>query len=189
MAAVMAVAALTANAQAWIGGGIGFDTNKTSFDGDKLNSNTTFEFAPELGYNLSENTAVAIKLGYAHADEATYNFGGKSVSGNANAFSIKPYFRYSFVQAGNFSAFIDLGLSYSTIHVSGVENNLNEFGVGIQPGIAYSISEKVGLVAHLGNLGYTNTSYKVPVVDKNINNDAFQCKLFNGVSFGAYYNF
>ena len=58
MIAAMMVAAVSANAQAYVGGGIGFQTTS---QGD--NTNTVIKIMPEIGYNLSENWAVGIALG------------------------------------------------------------------------------------------------------------------------------
>lgn len=189
MIAVMAVAAISANAQVWIGGNIGVQTNKTSFDGNKLSSNTSFEIAPEIGYNLSDKWAVALELAYSHTGNGEINFAGESVKGYLNSFSVKPYARYAYVKSGNFSAFVDGGINYTTSHVSGFSNNLNSFGVFFAPGFSYAVSNKVSLVAHLGDLSYDYTYVKVPGTDKKATNNAFNFQLFNGVSFGAYYNF
>lgn len=50
MIAVMAVAALAANAQTWVGGTIGLNTEKTQFESTDLSSGTSFQIAPEIGY-------------------------------------------------------------------------------------------------------------------------------------------
>lgn len=186
MIAVMAVAAISANAQMWVGGNLGFNTEKTKFEDTELSSGTSFEIAPEVGYNLNEKWAVAIALGYGHYDAGTVTFAGKEVSGIINTFSIKPYVRYTFVKAGNFSAFCDGVLDYSTTHVNGVENNRNSWGLAVTPGIAYAISPKVSLVAHVGEIGYDHTWFDAGVGD--VTNNKFGINLTNAISFGAYVN-
>ena len=57
--ALVAMMTMTANAQVYVGGGIGFQTS--SNDG---NSETTIKILPEIGYNLDENWAVGIAVGY-----------------------------------------------------------------------------------------------------------------------------
>ena len=201
--AAVAVAA-TMNAQVWVGGEIGFNADKTTVKNNGTSSSystNNFTIAPEIGYNLSEKWAVAMKIGFTHSEdngavaamvqeaapELTIN--GKLMS---NSFSINPYVRYIFVKAGNFSAFVDGGISYATIHVnnlSSVMNNINSFGVAINPGISYAVSEKVGLVAHIGDLSYNAMWTKAKNVDVKVNNDKFNVSLWNSISFGAYYNF
>ena len=201
MMAVMAVAALSANAQVWVGGEVGFNTTKNTVkiagvSSDKTTNN--FVLAPEVGYNLNEKWAVAIKLGFGHSDnnaEITelindnYDLGLKSTA--TNAFSINPYARYTFVKAGNFSVFADGGVGYTSIHVNGTSdylNNINQFRVGINPGVAYAISPKVSLVAHVGDLSYQNTWCKAKNVDVKVSQGKFNIGLWNSISFGAYVN-
>ena len=177
--AAVAVAA-TMNAQVWVGGEIGFTGNHTNGSDD---TDKTFTIAPEIGYNLDDNFSVAVKLGYAYASTLTIdNLGAVS---NVNTYSINPYARYTFVKAGNFSAFVDGGVNYSTIHVQGAEKNINQFGASIVPGIAYAVSDKVTLVSHLGKGLYWNHSW----LEDSYRNNSYGLNLFNGISFGAYYNF
>ena len=60
MMAVMAVAALSANAQVWLGGSFALDFSKNT----AKENMTSFEIAPEVGYNLSDKWAVAMALGF-----------------------------------------------------------------------------------------------------------------------------
>lgn len=187
MIAVMAVAALTANAQMWVGGNIGLHTEKTKYESTELSSGTNFEIAPEVGYNLNEKWAVAMALSYGHYSNMSVSFAGQSVSGTANTFSIKPYARYTFVKAGNFSVFCDGFLDYATTHINGVDNNLNSCGVGITPGISYAISPNVSLIAHVGEMSYAHTW--VDVDNGTLKNNAFNIGVTNAISFGANVNF
>ena len=166
--------AATMNAQTWAGGELGF-TGK-HINGAE-NSNTTFSIKPEIGYNLDDNLAVAVALGYTHTNPAS--------GSNSNAFSINPYLRYTFVKAGNFSAFFDGGLDYTTTHTQGADKNSNSFGVSVVPGLAYAVSDKVTLVSHLGD-GLYFKHYWYEGVSRS---SSYGLNLFNAISFGAYYNF
>ncbi len=199
--AALAVAA-TMNAQVWVGGEVGFNSDKTTIKTNGQSQSVTtnnFTLAPEIGYNLSDKWAVAIKLGFSHnedngAAKALIEGAGFPVAGKlmSNSFTINPYARYTFVKAGNFSAFVDGGISYGTTHVnnmSNVMNNINSFGVGINPGVTYAVSPKVSLVAHIGDLSYNAMWTKAKNVDIKANNGKFNISLWNSISFGAYYNF
>jgi hypothetical protein len=181
--AAVAVAA-TMNAQVWVGG-------ELTLSGDHTNGSETttktFEIAPEIGYNLSDNFAVALKLGYGHASNFDVDVPGVGTMSfkNVNSFIINPYARYTFCKAGNFSAFVDGGLNYTTAHAQGAENNMNKFGVAVVPGIAYAVSEKVGLVAHFGKGLYWEHSW----LKDMYRNNSYGFNLTNSISFGAYYNF
>ena len=201
--AVMAVSALSANAQWWAGGEIGFNTttNTQKINGVKTDATSNnFTIAPEVGYNLNDNWAVALKIGYAHNENNTEI--ADLIESNSvlilpskvatNAFSINPYVRYTFVKAGNFSAFVDGGVGYSSIHVNGMSdiiNNVNQFNVGINPGVAYAVSPKVSLVAHVGDLSYQNMWCKAKNVDVKVSEGKFNISLWNSISLGAYYSF
>jgi len=199
--AAVAVAA-TMNAQVWVGGQIGFNADKTTVKTNGVSTDVTtnnFTIAPEIGYNLSEKWAVAMKIGFAHNEDngvikSIIENAGFPVNGKAmtNAFSINPYVRYTFFKAGNFSAFVDGGISYSTVHInnmSKVMNNINSFGVAINPGISYAVSEKVGLVAHLGDLSFNTSWTKAKNADIKVTDNKFNVSFWNAISFGAYYNF
>ena len=58
--AALAVASLTANAQAWLGGSFNFNWEKGKWDGAK--ATTSWKIAPEIGYNINENWAIAGKI-------------------------------------------------------------------------------------------------------------------------------
>ena len=202
MTLAAAVIAVSANAQIWVGGEVGFTTDKTTVkqNGISVDEKTNnFTLTPEVGYNLSENWAIAIRLGFAHNEDngavkamiesAGYPTGAKVMT---NSFAVNPYVRYTFLKAGNFTAFADGGLGYGFIHVSSLSkdiNNINSFGIGINPGITYAVSPKVGLVAHIGDLSYNYWSCKAKNVDAKVNKGTFNIGVWNAISFGAYYNF
>ena len=80
---------------------------------------------------------------------------------------------------------VDGGIAFSTAHLNGFENNINSFGVGFAPGIAYSVSNKVTLVSHLGDGLYFNHTWRKDDYHKN----SYGFKFANAISFGAYYSF
>lgn len=196
----MAAAAVSANAQWWIGGELGINTTSGSTKNTQTvagttqettiddNTNVYFEISPEVGYNLSDKWAVALALSFSHSDAL-----------KTNAFSVKPYVRYTFLKAGNFSAFCDGGVAYKTSHIRNDKANTNTIAVGLNPGVTYAVSPKVTLVAHLGDLSY-QTSWKKydesgttagiawSSESKRTTNN-FNFGLWNAISFGAYYNF
>ncbi len=182
--AAVAVAA-TMNAQVWVGGELGFTNDHTCATGV---STKAFFVKPEIGYNLQDNLAVAVALGY--------QYNGTTGSTHINTWSINPYVRYSFVKVGNFSAFLDGGLNYSTSHTKGYKKNTNAFGVFVNPGIAYNVSDKVTLAAHLGRGLYFNHSWNASFdgdsnypAQASSHSNHWGLELLNGISFSAYYNF
>lgn len=180
--AFVAMLAMTANAQVFVGGEMGLSTNKTTVDGDKLSSGTTFTLAPMIGYELDNEWAVAVRLGYGYDSNSTYTFGDVKLTGTTNTFTINPFVRYKFVRKGNFFAYIDGGVKFSSVHNNGVDDNLNQFRVGLNPGIGYKIAKNVSLTASLGDLSYAYTWRD------EVKNNAFNLSLTDNVSFGVQFD-
>ena len=193
LAALVAVASLSANAQVWVGGEVGFSAGKTTNNGTKFGSGADFNLIPEIGYTLNDKFDIAVAIGIAHN-----NGNGKAYAGsegydaygmvlddvNRNAFTLNPYVRYKFANAGDFTFFVDGGFSYTMIHYSGNDDNANQWGLGFKPGIAYNISDKVSLVAHIGRLDYN--FFK----QGDIKNNEFNMGVSgNNLTFGAYVSF
>ncbi len=167
--------AATMNAQVYVGGGIGFTT--ASNDGDK---NTTIKLMPEIGYNLSEDVAVGIAFGYGQ-NEVKIN----GVSTKNKAFEINPYVRYSFLKLDKVNVFVDGVVAYA--HNDNAGTKVNSFGVGVKPGVAVNLNDKLSFVSHFGFLGYQNSKEDV---DGAKATNTFGLDLDgSALSFGLYYNF
>ena len=175
--AAVAVAA-TMNAQVYLGGGVGFQTS--SYDG---NSETYFTILPEIGYNLDENWAVGITLGYGEA-KTKVKEGGFTVSEKVKSFEIAPYARYTFAKFDKVNLFVDGTVGYKHEDFAGTKTNT--FAVGLKPGVAVNLNEKISFVAHVGFLGYENE--KVKDADKSLNTFGVGLDGSN-LSFGVYSHF
>lgn len=171
MIAAIAMASVTANAQVWVGGALGFnvENNKTTDV-----STTTFSVIPEIGYNFDENWAAAVDFGFT--SESTDVNGSKAKT----SFSVSPFVRYTYAKAGNVSFYLDGGFGITSYNNDGG----SVFNVGVRPGIAVAASEKISFAASLGWIGYTNYDKKAGNKDKfglNVSGEALK--------FGVYYNF
>ena len=182
LAAFVAVASLTASAQIWVGGEVGFNAFKTTEHGATLNKSNKFTVAPEVGYKLNDKLDVAVLIGYCHAkNNELFNFDLNFENGNG--FEIAPYLRYTFAKAGNFSFFADGGFGYALLHEHGDSKSINAWEITVKPGISYALSEKVSLVAHVGAAGYyfvKHDARKVNGWEAGVNG--------NNISFGCYVN-
>lgn len=146
-AVLLAAFAMTANAQIYVGGQLGFSNSSVNPDieGAKSISGTSFKILPEVGYKLNDQWAVGIQVGYSQGYSAFGTFdvndlrslaktAGSAVfdvlsSSDAfevklNAFRVAPYARYTFLKAGNFDFFVEGGIAYTNIKAK----NLNRFG-------------------------------------------------------------
>lgn len=174
--AALAVASLTANAQAWIGGSVGFDWEKGKWDDAKAES--SWEVAPEIGYNLDETWAVAIKLGVG--GESYYTGTGRyQEEVSYTTFIINPYARYKFANIDKLTFFLDGGLAYK----SHGKDRGNSFGIGIKPGLAYKVADGISLEAKFGGFGWTTYS------EEGGNKDKFGIGVdTEALSFGVFFD-
>lgn len=170
---LVAVMGLTASAQIYVGGEVGFWRNT---DANKTN----FKIIPEIGYVLSDKWAIGTTIGYDY----TYNKGVKD-----NAVEVAPYARYTAVKFGAVSIFLDGGFGFSTHKYSGDgidSDSYNAWYVGIRPGVDVKLSKNIDFVAHCGFLGYRDN-------DDNANSFGEQGFGFdldgNNLTFGIYYTF
>lgn len=179
LAALVAVASVAANAQVWIGGEAGYNTSKSTFDGNKLSSMNSVTVLPEVGYSLNEKFDVAVAIGFEHGDNSNAN----NVIDNSNSFVLHPYVRYSYAKVGDLKFFVDGGFSYLNTHYSGVDDNTNTWKIALNPGLAYSLSPKTTLVAHVGEVayGFSKTG--------KAKTNSFNLCVDNAITFGVYFAF
>ncbi|MBQ0102652.1 MAG: outer membrane beta-barrel protein [Prevotellaceae bacterium] len=169
LSALVAVCAMTVNAQVWVGGSLGFDVK--DYEGSD-ESQSTISLKPEVGYTLNDNWDVAVALGFTSISNA-----GGVKDKNLTEFTINPYARYTFAKAGIASFFVDGGISYGSVKPKGGDAQ-STFTILVRPGVKVALSEKIGLVSHLGSLGYKT-------VEDSYNE--FGLGVDNMVDFGIYF--
>ena len=157
LAAVLVSVAMSA--QIYVGGGFDFTS--------KDNSNV-LTLSPEVGYVLNENLAIG----------GVVDFSADFDAFDAFNLAVKPYARYTFLKAGNFSLFAD---GVVDLNYNGGAKEFKFQGVYVQPGCAYAINEKFTLAAHMGKIGYVDNAYDVETIKVAPNS--------TNLSFSLYYNF
>lgn len=204
MTMVAACAALTMNAQIYVGGGLNFNNTTvtreftaagvTTSTDDKT---TSFGIAPEVGFKLADNMAVGVAVGFDFSN----NEPSATTKVKSNNFSIAPYFRYTALTWGNLSLFADAQVTVSTgkttneVTTGGVtvssDDKTNGFSVAVVPGISYQANEKINFVAKLGRgIGYFQTKSEPAGGATTTTDKDFGLNLKTlGLSFGMYYNF
>lgn len=126
----------TANAQVWIGGGLGAQINK---------ENTNFTLSPEVGYAFNDHWQIALGAGYTF-DKLEY-------IGSTNELTIEPYVRYVATTIGDkFSLFFDLTGDFGLIDASG-------WAATLRPGIAWMATKHWTAAFRFGFLGYDHGYY------------------------------
>ncbi|MBP5376839.1 MAG: outer membrane beta-barrel protein [Bacteroidaceae bacterium] len=181
LAALVAVASLSANAQVYLGGTLGFNAGKAV---DGADNTTKFQIAPEVGYSFNEKWAVGLAISFTTAN-GDFNENGFPTSAtkygkSSTVFGFSPYARYTFAKTGIASFFLDGGVGFNFYNNDGG----TAWQIGVRPGVKLSASEKVDFVAQLGYLGYAKASKgqgKGNMFGLNVDNTA--------IKFGVYYNF
>lgn len=188
LAALVAVASLSANAQVYLGGQLGINAGKAD---NTTQSITKFQIAPEIGYNINEKWAIGLGIGFTTQnglfnDEQVFQMPISDKYGkSASVFTLAPYARWTFAKTGIASFFVDGGIDVNFWNNS----RGNSFFIGLTPGVKLSASEKVDFVAEIAALGFawgSEKAYTAGVAPKsafgfNVNNTA--------IKFGVYYNF
>ena len=169
MTLVAAVMAISMNAQVYVGGGVGV----ASESGDGIEDVTTYKFVPEVGYVFNQDWAAGVAFGWEGATK-----------GGATKFSVNPYVRMNLVKGKVVSAFIDGSVGYAHTYNAGYDND--EFSVGLKPGVALNLNEKLSFVTHIGFIGYEHE--KDNRIDAKYNSWGVDLDGRN-IVFGLYYNF
>lgn len=183
MTLVALVVATVASAQVYVGGSVGFIGS--SHDGTTKNN---FQILPELGFKLEDNIAVGIVLGYAQDEvsvEKTVAGSTVTVSQKDKQFRISPYLRYTALKFKCVDVFVDAGLDYIHSDNGSVKNNT--FGLGVRPGVAVNLNDKLSFVTHFGWLGYQNS--KDDYDGAKATNTYGVALDGNNLTFGLYYHF
>jgi len=138
---VMALMAVGASAQIYVGGGVGIGTSKVEV-GNVDEDYTTYKFVPEVGYNFNDDWAAGIAFGWQGSDKG----GEKSVF-------VNPYARYTFVHSKIVDVFVDGGVGFA--HTYGGNNrDLDTYSIGFKPGLAVKLTPHLNFVTHVGFIGY-----------------------------------
>ena len=161
--AIVFVGIMSANAQVWIGGGLGARAEKGV---------TVFEIAPEVGYCFNNQWQIALGADYAFAKAGT----------STNVLVLEPYVRYVGGTIGHkFSLFVDLTGDFALLDAKGA------YGVFLRPGIAWQATEKFTAAFRLGYAGFDH-GFESDDVFSSANGFVMKCDLA-APSIRVYYNF
>ena len=155
----------TANAQVWVGGGLGASIQK---------NHTSLSLAPEVGYAINNQWQVALGAGYGF-NQTKVDVLGETVTNNTNTLALQPYVRYVATTIGKFSLFFDLCGDF------GLLDDAREYAVTLQPGIAWMATDHWTAAFRFGKVGYDHNFYGTDGFLMNCDLAAPQIRL--------YYNF
>jgi hypothetical protein len=125
---------------------------------------TRFSLIPNIEYFLADNLSAGMGIGYEMTKSQTETPNSQTTTKNGT-FLISPYVKKYFNLGDNAyfygQAILNFGLGKETNEFkAGTITTTNEddnssIGIGIVPGFRYDISEKIGLEAGIGFIGFT----------------------------------
>lgn len=130
---VAVMAAINMSAQVYVGGSIGFGSVKAGA-GD---SEATYKFIPEVGYNLNDEWAFGAALGYQKGACSIGN-GNFTQDVTTEIFAIDAYARYTPWDFDLVKVFFDGGFGFGSIKDGGTL-----FNFGVKPGVALCVTDKI----------------------------------------------
>lgn len=188
-----------------VGGSLSLSVSneKTEQDGDTEDGPTTTHFSliPDFEYFLADNLSVGLGIGYS-LDRSKSEGANTETIYKDGTFLVNPYIKkyFSLGDRAYFygQAILGLGFGKETNEVkagtitTSVEENYNTFSLGIVPGFKFDVTEKIGLEAGIGYVGYVNHTYKSGSgnnEEKEITN-TFQFNFIpNSLTLGIRYTF
>ncbi len=200
MTMVAAVAAVSMNAQVYLGGNVGFSTSTDKTVADTKKTTNSFTIAPEIGMSLDDKMGVGIVLGFGTATNKT-EFSGAlastpSVKRTTTSIDIRPYLRYQIMKVNKFNVFVDGGVDFSMDKTKDMKPAM-DLGLFVTPGIAYNVSKNWSIVAKLNDMfsfGYHKDAVadidNAPSAPTSLNAELASGGFNVGnLTFGVYYNF
>jgi len=144
--ALFAVAAISANAQVYLGGTLSLGTSNVKVGDNDGVSTTTFGIIPEIGYNITDVFAIGTELGFATSKTED----AKAV----NCWEVAPYVRANFAELGsNVKLFADVFFAYDWL--SQGDADWDGFEVGLRPGIKVSLNDNWDLIGKMKLFSYS----------------------------------
>lgn len=172
--ALLSVISLSASAQFYFGGQVGFTRNATD-------NYTLLNIAPEIGYDFNEKWAFGGVLQYQYAYQNHVDL---------NVFEISPYARYKFAKVADdkLKFFVDGGIGLGVQKVTGYDTGF-VYHIGLRPGMSYSFNEHWTVLAHLSQLGWEGATDKATNGYGRKNQFTWNIFNWNDLMFGLYYSF
>lgn len=167
-------ACMTASAQLWVAGSVNLG-NQSYWNNE--DSRTNWGINPTIGYALDDALEVGLDFGISGSTQGD----NKPLN-----FSIAPFARYTFFTDGDFSMYLQGAVSYGFYKHPTTDDKDTTFGISIQPGIKYTLTDNFALVAGLGSLSFNHNNPKGPSAGPQ---NGFGLNLSTALDFGLVYSF
>ncbi|MGD1840175.1 MAG: outer membrane beta-barrel protein [Thermonemataceae bacterium] len=119
---------------------------------------SVFAFTPRVGYFIQDNIAVGLRFGLAFANEEQETAFG-DVDFSATGFQVAPFGRYYYGLSDRLFIYGELAVAFGSISAS-VEDedfaNFNLFQIGLNPGLAYMLSDRIGMELLVNGISFAS---------------------------------
>ena len=182
----------------------GSSTSTDSFGGTDIeeNKNSNFNFNPKFGYFISDKLALGAELGLGSTKNENTDFTTTPnvvTENTTNSFNAGVFARYYFLDLGQrFKTFTEVGLGFgsATNETNGTEtSSANGFGLGVDLGINYFVTENMAISFGLNNvLAFNSFTAETPAgAETKSNSFSGDFNTFNNFfdtpTFGLLYKF
>ncbi len=176
---MLALSALSAQAQFWVGGSMNIIHSKEDNPTAETTGQTTtfaFKLMPEVGYHLTDKVALALSAGYKHTylHDVNNNI-PYDESRSTDSYYLTPYVRYYF-NNGRLRLFTNGEIPFSS------DDYGTNIGLALRPGVEFEVCPRMGLLCYVGALSYNHSSHD------NYSRNTFDFSLSDQIYLGVYFN-
>ena len=147
---VLVLSSITASAQIWVGGNLGFGIYTSKWQGEPSSTGASVFIAPEIGYNITNNIAVAAEISVDYGKDKFYNT-------NGTTFLVGPYVRYTFTNNSRFNFFGEFAMHYINRKYGEGMGGLN---MQLRPGMSVNLTKNFDLIGKFNLLEFNHFSKK-----------------------------
>ncbi|GAB6010541.1 outer membrane beta-barrel protein [Viscerimonas tarda] len=140
---VFAAATAQETGEIWVSGNFGISSISVKGGDDYFG----YKFIPEVGYIINDQIALGLGIGISQTE---FNFEELKAVRKLQAVTVSPFIRYSVSKGDIGGIFVDAGIDYTKYK----SRDTDLWGIGLKPGVALNVSDRVQLTAKVGFLGY-----------------------------------
>ncbi|MBB6611715.1 outer membrane beta-barrel protein [Pontibacter sp. Tf4] len=153
-----------------LSGSVGYSKTTQDDNASQEVDQTTFNLSPSVGYFIQDGLELGIGLGFNQTSNGILvpdGWGMSEYEMKTNLFSFNPYIRKYFMVSDKVaftgSATAGFSTGSSSISLDGgreYKSEVSGFQVAVVPGLSFFPTEKIGITAAFGSLGYSELSSK-----------------------------
>lgn len=178
--------AQTSAGTVFIGGGLGFSSSNSKetvkIGGTTINTDgpqsTEFSILPGVGYFVADKLAIGIDISFTGNSLKENEDGGDYTKVSTTTVGFTPFARKYFMLADNFgfTGNLGVGVAFGSSKIENKQGNtttttegpkVTTLEVGISPGLVFFPSNRVGLEANFGFVGFSSETSKADLGSGN----------------------